>query len=58
MKACSGGSAMWRGWRGIRLLKESMQESVQVVVHWVGHERVVFKEKRFGCKASKDNGPG
>ena len=36
-KACSCGSAMWRGWRVIELLRESMQETVLVVVQWVGH---------------------
>ena len=37
MKACSGGSAMWRGWIG--LARESMYESVLVIVQWVGRGR-------------------
>ena len=39
MKAFSDGLAMWRGWRGIGLSKEFMQESVLVIVQWVGHGR-------------------
>ena len=63
MKVYSGGSTMSRGWRMIRLLKESMYESVLVVAQWAGgrdgrYREGVFKEKRVGCQASKDNGAG
>ena len=37
MKVCSSGLAMWKGWRGIGLPRESMYENVLVVVHWVDH---------------------
>ena len=30
-------SAMWRGWRGIGSLRESMWECVLLVIQWVGH---------------------
>ena len=35
------GSDMWRGWRGIGLglQREFVQESMQVVIQWVGHRR-------------------
>ena len=36
MKVSSGGSAMWREWRIIRVRRKSIEESVQVVVQWVG----------------------
>ena len=39
MKASYDGSDMWREWRGIGSLKESMKESLQVVVQWVDHGR-------------------
>ena len=39
MKVCSGGSVMWKGWRGIRLPKKSLEESMIVVVQWVGYGR-------------------
>ena len=39
MKASYDDSAMWRGWREIGSPRESMMESVQVVVQWVGHGR-------------------
>ena len=35
MKVFSVGSAMWRRWRRIGLLSESMYESVLVVAQWV-----------------------
>ena len=37
MRAFYGGSDMWRGWRVIRALRESMFESVLVVGWWVGY---------------------
>ena len=39
MKASSGSTAMWRGWRRIGLPREFNYESVLVVVQWVGHGR-------------------
>ena len=35
----AGGLAMWRGWRGIGLLREFIYENVLVVVQWVGRGR-------------------
>ena len=39
MRASYDGSDMWRGWRGIGSPRESIKESEQEVVHWVGHGR-------------------
>ena len=36
MKLFSSGSTMWRGWKMIGLLRESMWVSELVVVQWVG----------------------
>ena len=39
MKTSYGGSTIWRGWRGIGSPRESMLESVLVVVQLVCHGR-------------------
>ena len=48
---------MWRGWRGIRLPKECTgSRSVgRPRKRWI---EGVFKEKRFGFQASRENGSG
>ena len=39
--------------------RDRIAKSVVVVVQWVGHGRdELFKEKRVGCQASKENGAG
>ena len=39
IKGFSAGSTMWRGGRGIELLRESMQKNVLVVAQWIGRGR-------------------
>ena len=54
MKTFSGGSAMWRGWRGIGLPKESTKECVFVIVQWVGHGRWIGTVKECLKKRGLD----
>ena len=64
MKLCCGGSAMWRGW------SDSMAKRVYVGEcagsrsmgrprkRWTDTVKECLRKKRFGCQASKENGPG
>ena len=63
MKVCSEGLAMWRRWRVIGLPRVYAGECVgsrsvdRRWKRWTDTMRM-FKEKRFGCQARKENGTG
>ena len=63
MKVCSGGLAMWRGWRGIGFPTEYVvgcagSRSVgRPWKRWIEYCEGVFKEERFVCQVSKEMNP-
>ena len=59
IKACSGGSAMWRKWLTKRFYVEECAGSCSVGRPrkiWVDTMKEYSKKKRFGCRVSKENG--